>query len=160
MKRFALIFLTAGFIALVCAAASSAQTGEGSCSREDLAKITDKYFESIQQHKTSGLPVASTAKFTENGILKDPNEPDLNGDATQFKGIFMRHLGFLYAASPKEDYKTFILKNADAIWSFARNETNNEIGSLWYAPPQKTDASCQSSALDAFNAAMIVSDGN
>lgn len=96
----------------------------------------------------------------ENGILKDPNEPDLNGDATQFKGIFMRHLGFLYAASPKEDYKTFILKNADAIWSFARNETNNEIGSLWYAPPQKTDASCQSSALDAFNAAMIVSDGN
>jgi hypothetical protein len=71
MKRFALVFLTAGFITLVCAAASSAQTGEGSCSREDLAKITDKYFESIQQHKTSGLPVDSTAKFTENGVLKD-----------------------------------------------------------------------------------------
>jgi hypothetical protein len=74
MKRFALVFLTAGFITLVCAAASSAQTGEGSCSREDLAKITDKYFESIQQHKKSGLPVASTAKFTENGVLKDVGE--------------------------------------------------------------------------------------
>jgi hypothetical protein len=74
MKRFALVFLTAGFVVLICAAASSAQTGEGSCSREDLAKITDKYFESIQQHKTSGLPVASTAKFTENGVLKDVGE--------------------------------------------------------------------------------------
>jgi len=74
MKRFALVFLTAGFVVLICAAASSAQTGEGSCSREELAKITDKYFESIQQHKTSGLPVASTAKFTENAVLKDVGE--------------------------------------------------------------------------------------
>ena len=74
MKRFALVFLTAGLIVLVCAASSCTQTGDGSCSREDLAKITDKYFESIQQHNTSGLPVASTVKFTENGVLKDVGE--------------------------------------------------------------------------------------
>jgi len=92
----------------------------------------------------------------ENGILKDPKEPNLNGDATQFKGIFMRHLGKLYSVSPKEEYKIFILKNADSIWSVARDQTTNKIGSVWNAPPQKTDASCQSSALDAFNAAMIV----
>ena len=96
----------------------------------------------------------------EDGILKDPKEPDLNGDATQFKGIFMRHLGYLYSVSPKEEYKTFILKNADSIWSLARDQSNNEIGHVWNAPPQKTDASCQSSALDAFNAAMIVSKRN
>jgi len=92
----------------------------------------------------------------ENGILKDFKEPDLNGDGTQFKGIFMRHLGYLYSVSPREEYKGFILKNADSIWSVARDQTNNKIGSVWNAPPQKTDASCQSSALDAFNAAMIV----
>ena len=72
----------------------------------------------------------------------------------------MRHLGFLYSVSPREQYKTFILKNADSIWSVARDQTNNKIGGVWNAPPKKTDASCQSSALDAFNAAMIVSRQN
>lgn len=92
----------------------------------------------------------------ENGILKDPNEPNLNGDATQFKGIFMRHLGFLYSISPRERYKIFVLNNADSIWSVARDQSTNEIGGIWNTAPQKSDASCQSSALDAFNTAMIV----
>ena len=92
----------------------------------------------------------------ENGILKDPKEPNLNGDASQFKGIFMRNLGFLYSISPKEEYKAFILKNANSIWSTARNKSTNEIGVVWNRHPLKADASRQSSALDAFNAAMIV----
>jgi hypothetical protein len=71
MKRIALFFLTVCLTVFVCAAVSSAQTGGDSCIREDLIKITDKYFESIQEHKTSGLPLASTAKFTENGVKKD-----------------------------------------------------------------------------------------
>ena len=71
MKRIALFFLTVCFTAFVCAAVSNAQTGEDSCTREDLTKITDKYFESIQEHKTSDLPLASTVKFTENGVKKD-----------------------------------------------------------------------------------------
>lgn len=103
---------------------------------------------------------AITNLIYEDGILKDPKEPELNGDATQFKGIFMRHLRFLYSVSPQKEYKTFILKNADSIWSVARNKSNNKIGAVWNAHPQKTDASCQSSALDAFNAAMIVSGRN
>jgi hypothetical protein len=71
MKRIVLFFLKFIFIAFVCAAISNAQTGEDSCTREDLSKITDKYFESLQEHRTSGLPLASTAKFTENGVKKD-----------------------------------------------------------------------------------------
>jgi hypothetical protein len=71
MKRIALFFLTVCFTVFVCAAGSNAQTAEDSCTREDLTKITDKYFKSIQEHKTSGLPLASTAKFTENGVKKD-----------------------------------------------------------------------------------------
>jgi predicted alpha-1,6-mannanase (GH76 family) len=92
----------------------------------------------------------------DDGILKDPKEPNLNGDASQFKGIFMRNLGFLYSVSPKEEYKTFILNNANSIWSIARDKKTNEIGVVWNISPDKTDASRQSSALDAFNAAMIV----
>lgn len=71
MKRIALFFLTVCFTIFVCATVSNAQTAEDSCTREDLIKITDKYFESIQEHKTSGLPLASTTKFTENGVKKD-----------------------------------------------------------------------------------------
>ena len=70
MKRSALVFLTAGFIAFVCAAASSAQAEDG-CTREDLTKIADEYFVSIREHKASDLPLASTVKFTENGVKTD-----------------------------------------------------------------------------------------
>ena len=63
--------MTVCLTTLVCTAASNAQAGEDSCTREALIKMTDMYFESIQAHNTSGLPLASTAKFTENGIKKD-----------------------------------------------------------------------------------------
>ncbi len=69
MKRIAPILLTACFTAFVFAAVSNAQTGRDSCTREDLTKITDKYFQSIQEHKTSDLPLAPTVKFTENGVV-------------------------------------------------------------------------------------------
>ncbi len=71
MKRMALYFLTVGFLTFVCAAVSNAQAEKDSCTREDLAKIADKFFVSLQEHKTSGLPLASTVKFTENGVKTD-----------------------------------------------------------------------------------------
>ncbi len=92
----------------------------------------------------------------ENGILKEPNEPKLNGDASQFKGVFMRHLGYLYTVTQKDIYKNFIKKNADSIWQNARDASTNQLGAIWIGPFDKADASRQSSALDAFNAAMLV----
>ena len=71
MKRIGLSFLTVCFTAFVYAAVSYAQTGDDRCTREDLTKITDKYFMSLQEHKVSDLPLSSTAKFTENGVKKD-----------------------------------------------------------------------------------------
>ncbi|MGD9160616.1 MAG: hypothetical protein PVG39_19525 [Desulfobacteraceae bacterium] len=68
MKQTAILFITICITVLVSAAVSNAQD---SCSREDLTRITDMYFESIQKHTTSGLPLASTAKFTENAVKKD-----------------------------------------------------------------------------------------
>lgn len=92
----------------------------------------------------------------EDGVLRDLKEPDLNGDASQFKGIFMRNLAYLHSFDPKENYKDFILLNADSIWNLARNKETNEIGVVWNSFSDRADASCQSSALDAFNAALIV----
>ena len=71
MKRTVLLFFMVCLTSFACATVSNVQTGEDSCTREDLIKITDKYFESIQAHTTSGLPLASTAKFTENGVIKE-----------------------------------------------------------------------------------------
>ncbi len=71
MKRIALLLAKICLTAFVCAAGSNALAGEESCTRENLTKITDMYFEAIQAHKTSGLPLAPTVKFTENGIPKE-----------------------------------------------------------------------------------------
>ncbi|MBN1904023.1 MAG: hypothetical protein JW927_02905, partial [Deltaproteobacteria bacterium] len=71
MKRTALFFITFCLTALICTSVINALAGEESCTREELAKITDMYFKSIQEHSISGLPLASTAKFTENGIQKE-----------------------------------------------------------------------------------------
>ena len=54
------------------------------------------------------------------------------------------------------NYKDFILLNADSIWNLARNKETNEIGVVWNSFSERADASCQSSALDAFNAALII----
>src|SRR5512138_2914612 len=71
MKRLAKIFLAAALMAFFLATASSTQAAEDGCAREDLAKIADKYFVSIREHKTSELPLASAVKFTENGVTTE-----------------------------------------------------------------------------------------
>ena len=71
MKRTAMFFMTFCLTALICTSVSNALAGEDSCTREELNKITDMYFKSIQEHSISGLPLASTAKFIENGIKKE-----------------------------------------------------------------------------------------
>lgn len=71
MKRIAPFLLKACFTVFVFTTVSYAQIGKDSCTREDLAKITDRYFEALQAHKTSDLPLASTMKFTENGVQMD-----------------------------------------------------------------------------------------
>jgi hypothetical protein len=42
-----------------------------------------------------------------NGVLHDPCEPNCGADGSQFKGIFMRNLQILQAASPDNGYLSF-----------------------------------------------------
>ncbi|KAH8911399.1 glycoside hydrolase family 76 protein [Coniochaeta sp. PMI_546] len=95
-----------------------------------------------------------------NGVIHDKGcEPNCGGDGNQFKGIFMRNLGYLYKASPQAAYKTSILKNADTIWAADRNTANNQLGVVWSGPYTAgggPTAATQSSALDALVAALRV----
>jgi len=87
----------------------------------------------------------NSGMLTSNGILVDHGVS--GGDAPQFKGIFMRNLMALYAAAPNAQYKSFADANADSIWT--NDNSGNRFGALWQGPVDSTDATRQSSALDA-----------
>lgn len=83
---------------------------------------------------------------------------ECGADGSQFKGIFMRNLYLLYKTDHDPTDANFISKNAASIWANDRN-TSNELGLLWQGPfsgpdIQTANASTQSSALDALNAAL------
>lgn len=95
-----------------------------------------------------------------NGVIHDVAcEPNCGADGNQFKGIFMRNLGYLYQASPRAAYQTSIEENADAIWASDRNTENNQLGVVWSGPYTAgggPTAATQSSAMDALVAALRV----
>jgi predicted alpha-1,6-mannanase (GH76 family) len=88
-----------------------------------------------------------------HGILHDPCEPDCGGDGTQFKGIFVRNLALLYKVAPSPHLKTFVLTNADSIWTGMHPPTD-DIGARWTAPYGTVNASSQSSGDDVLVAAL------
>jgi predicted alpha-1,6-mannanase (GH76 family) len=91
------------------------------------------------------------------GILSEPGETTLtpDGDQTQFKGIFVRYLHDFWRQDPRPAYRSFILANARSIWDNDRN-ANDQFGFRWAGPFDRADASRQSSALDALNAAVAL----
>jgi len=93
------------------------------------------------------------------GILHDTCEPKCGADGTQFKGIFVRNLRALVdldEIDPQPRYSTFILTNADSIWSQV-HPPDYHLGEVWTAPFGAADASTQSSALDALISAAQIS---
>jgi len=54
------------FLALGISSAAFAQTGE--CTRENLNSVTDKFFSALEAHNPASAPLASNARYTENGI--------------------------------------------------------------------------------------------
>lgn len=96
---------------------------------------------------------------TAKGVLKEIREPeDLGNDGIQFKGIFIRHLSFLYEVSKDEKYKQFILKNADSIIKNNYNAETKYFGSFWSGPFDKSDSKGHSSAWEAIIAAYNISE--
>lgn len=114
---------------------------------EQGESIADATLARLASPASAGLP----------GILAEPGEAAAapKGDHTQFKGIFVRYLGDFCRPSPRPAYRSFILANARSIWENARN-ADNQFGFRWGGPFDQADASRQSSALDALNAAVAL----
>lgn len=90
-----------------------------------------------------------------HGILHDPCEPSCGADGTQFKGIFMRNLAALNQAKPSGRYRKFILANAASILEHDQTP-DHSFGAVWSGPAGQTNASTQSSAIDALVAALAL----
>ena len=95
---------------------------------------------------------------TEEGILRERNTDIAAGnDGVQFKGIFMRHLGFLYNVTKNQTYSDFILKNADCIIKNNYDATSKSFGCYWYGPFKAVKTAANSSALECILEAEAIS---
>jgi predicted alpha-1,6-mannanase (GH76 family) len=128
-----------------------------------LGALTDFYAVTRDQSLLDQANAIATAAMKtlvdSQGILRDDGETPAskNPDQPQFKGIFMRNLAYLYKTQKKTEYREFILHNVESIWNVSRNQ-DNQFGYLWNAPFDVADAARQSSAIDAINAAILVSE--
>ncbi|KAI1755580.1 glycoside hydrolase family 76 protein [Xylaria castorea] len=105
--------------------------------------------------EASTIATAAIVHLTRDGVLYEGCEPDCGADGAQFKGVFMRNLAALQQAAPSDAFKSFLLKNADAIWANDRN-SQNQLGPTWNGPFATASAGTQSSAMDALVAAVAV----
>jgi predicted alpha-1,6-mannanase (GH76 family) len=99
---------------------------------------------------------AALGRLTDaGGILTEPCEltaDGCDGDASQFKGIFVRYLHEFHDRSGNRRYRDFLLANADSVWDRARG-ADGQFGLRWAGPFDRADASRQSSALEVLTAA-------
>lgn len=139
----------------------------------DLYRITkDRAYLS----KAREIAAAAMTRLVDNdGILTEPCEAspaECGADGTQFKGIFVRYLSYLYNTSleiaepglmDKEQWenmqfilscRTFFIKQANSIWNYDRDNERNNLGLHWAGPYTEANASTHSSALDALIATM------
>ncbi|EFY92740.1 hypothetical protein J3459_010197 [Metarhizium acridum] len=108
------------------------------------------------------VPIAQAAiqALSVDGILTEVGGCDARGDCgrdgSQFKGIFIRNLRYLNDVAPHQEFKDFIIRNADSIWAKDRSG-DNQFGVAWAGPYATAFGATQSSALDALVAAVAVS---
>jgi predicted alpha-1,6-mannanase (GH76 family) len=114
--------------------------------------------ESIANATLAQLAPAAPGSAVTPGILAEPCEATAagcDGDQAQFKGIFVRNLYEFWLQSHQPSYRAFILSNATSIWSHSQN-ANHQFGLRWAGPFDRGDATRQTSALDALNAAVAL----
>ncbi len=66
--RWTLSGIAVCFLILAGNMAAIAQTGSQACTREGLKAITEKFFTALEAHNPSSAPLASGARYTENGM--------------------------------------------------------------------------------------------
>ena len=76
-------------------------------------------------------------------------------DGQTFKGAFIRNLRYLQVESPEDDFRDFIIKNADVIWANDR-QGSSTLGVAWNGPFILATGATQGAALDAIVGAIAV----
>ncbi len=118
----------------------------------DLTKLTGD-----GQYLTLANKIALAAiknMSTPDGVLKGMPKQEDGADGVQFKGIFMRHLAYLYNQTKDKTIAEYLLKNAESIQNSAIKSGTYQIGSQWEGPFDSADAGRQSSAIDALVSAI------
>ena len=118
----------------------------------DLTKLTgdDRYINLASKIAQAAIKNMSTPE----GILKGHPKQEDGADGVQFKGIFMRHLAYLYKQTKDKTIAEYLLKNAESIQNSAIKSGTYQIGSQWEGPFDSADAGRQSSAIDALVSAI------
>lgn len=118
----------------------------------DLTKLTgdNQYIHLAEKIALAAIQNMSTS----NGVLKGMPKKEDGADGVQFKGIFMRHLAYLYQNSENKIIKDYLLKNAESIKNSATKPGTVFIGSQWEGPFDSADAARQSSGIDALVSAL------
>ncbi|KID70350.1 glycosyl hydrolase, partial [Metarhizium brunneum ARSEF 3297] len=103
---------------------------------------------------------AIQALSNKDGILVEIDKCETQNEACgfdgkQFKGVFVRNLGYLNQALKDGDIRAFILKNADSVWNKDRDDTN-KMGVAWTGPVIAANGASHGSALDVLVAAVRV----
>jgi hypothetical protein len=107
----------------------------------------------------AGGPSVSGVDLKEHGILTEFDDDQIDDiDNKNFKGIFIRNLGYLYQLRPRARYRAFILNNADWVLDTS-NKVINELGQIggnWSGHFDRADFVRQTAGVDLLNAANAV----
>jgi predicted alpha-1,6-mannanase (GH76 family) len=97
---------------------------------------------------------ATLTHLTEDGILTEPvkREGGLGEAGSMFKGAFIRGLLSLHRNEPQQAYADFFKKNADSVWSKARN-SDGLFQDIWQGGSTNVNIVTHASGIDVLVAA-------
>lgn len=126
-----------------------------------LASLTERY---LLTGETQYLAMAehiadATLRLmtTDEGILRELRpDTEPSADGVQFKGIFVRHLAYLYHLDKRADYRDFILRNARSIVERDYDAASCSFGCFWSGPFRDVQPAANGCALDCLAEALAL----
>lgn len=109
----------------------------------------------IHQKHAKAIASATISKLTKDGgILTEPvrDGGGLDEQGSMFKGAFIRGLASLHSNEPEQLYADFFKRNADSVWSKARN-SDGVLQDKWQGGDNTANTASHASGIDVLVAA-------
>lgn len=91
-----------------------------------------------EAHSFAGYMVSKATRPSSAGPVLYDGSP-CTGDCAAWKGIGYRYLALLFQHDPSHaDYRTLLGNDANAVWTLARNPSNDLFSSIWSGPAPTT----------------------